>query len=481
MMVAGIISLVFLFVGLAVLALLIVGLVKLFQRTTVGGVLALVGLAGVGMIGLFLLLFISWRGASAPMRVEEGMAYREGHMSVEMERRYERGPQYAATLAIPRDAPEGWRPPAHVDARGDETSRELEWIPSPDDPDEMSAVVAIDPGETSGGMIATVYPSMEEAAKAAGRALGYEMRSLVADQAVEDVQIVVAPAPDVEPNLAGQVVLGLRAVLADAPPGLSIRSTDADALKATEASDDPRLVAVWVEVEKKMGKPLPWAPRGRVWQSVVSGHVVANARSAGGTWQGWVNFVNKPWAGDGFAGFAGQYSDRKWLRFETPETQRQTSASEARRIAIEKAIPELRRRVQLHLHRQHGISETTEKDQQYIDQLVRSELESGGEVVTDEFSQSFRRPYGTVWHHAILVDPEKMGMMRMADRAHRHATGREVSSWVRVTSVLGLVVLVGVLYAFANAATKGYYTWNLRAVSLLIVAVAVVALLAMMN
>jgi len=52
------------------------------------------------------------------------------------------------------------------------------------------------------------------------------------------------------------------------------------------------------------------------------------------------------------------------------------------------------------------------------------------------------------------------------------------SSWARMfLSVLGLLVLITVVYAFLNAATKGYYTWSLRLAGAVLAAVVVVLLL----
>ena len=42
-------------------------------------------------------------------------------------------------------------------------------------------------------------------------------------------------------------------------------------------------------------------------------------------------------------------------------------------------------------------------------------------------------------------------------------------------SIVGLLVLITVIYAFLNAATKGYYVWSLR-IAGIVLAVAVIIL-----
>jgi len=45
-------------------------------------------------------------------------------------------------------------------------------------------------------------------------------------------------------------------------------------------------------------------------------------------------------------------------------------------------------------------------------------------------------------------------------------------------AVAGLAVVIGLLYAFINAVTKGYFMWRLRAVALLVAIAAVLIVFA---
>ena len=44
-------------------------------------------------------------------------------------------------------------------------------------------------------------------------------------------------------------------------------------------------------------------------------------------------------------------------------------------------------------------------------------------------------------------------------------------------TVAGLLTLITVVYAFLNAATKGYYVWSLRIAGIVLAAVAIILLL----
>jgi hypothetical protein len=44
-------------------------------------------------------------------------------------------------------------------------------------------------------------------------------------------------------------------------------------------------------------------------------------------------------------------------------------------------------------------------------------------------------------------------------------------------SILGLLMLITVVYAFLNAATKGYYAWSLRIAGIVLALVVIIFLL----
>jgi hypothetical protein len=84
------------------------------------------------------------------------------------------------------------------------------------------------------------------------------------------------------------------------------------------------------------------------------------------------------------------------------------------------------------------------------------------EIVVDQFSQSFARPYGPIWRHAMLLDvsPEKLEGLREVFEVRQVSARRSVGG--QVLSLVGIFVLICAVYLFLNAATRGYYTWALR-------------------
>ena len=52
-------------------------------------------------------------------------------------------------------------------------------------------------------------------------------------------------------------------------------------------------------------------------------------------------------------------------------------------------------------------------------------------------------------------------------------------TWARMLlSIVGLLVLISLVYAFLNAATKGYYVWSLRIAGIVLALIAIIFLLA---
>jgi hypothetical protein len=85
-----------------------------------------------------------------------------------------------------------------------------------------------------------------------------------------------------------------------------------------------------------------------------------------------------------------------------------------------------------------------------------------GDFILDRFVQGFEGTAGRIWRQALLIDASNEKLTRLAHRkaAMIRATKK---TWARLSiSVFGLIVLITVVYAFLNAATKGYYVWSLR-------------------
>jgi hypothetical protein len=97
-----------------------------------------------------------------------------------------------------------------------------------------------------------------------------------------------------------------------------------------------------------------------------------------------------------------------------------------------------------------------------------------GNFVLDRFVQSFEGTAGKIWRQALLIDASTEKLTKLARR--KAVAMRETKrTWARVTvSVFGLILLITAVYAFLNAATKGYYVWSLRIAGMVLFLVVII-------
>lgn len=186
-----------------------------------------------------------------------------------------------------------------------------------------------------------------------------------------------------------------------------------------------------------------------------------------------VEFNDKPWV-DEFETFANARPAKRYItgRSHTPETDPDVAAEDAYASAALNLVPVVRPWVQ-----RWGMGRFV-RDDRRLSERVASILQDSrySNLVSDRFSQRFKRPYGDVHRHAILVD---------ASDSNLDVLGREIAtqlrherSWMKRTlaSGAGILAVVFVLYVLVNALTKGYFTWKLRTLA----AAAGVALIAIL-
>jgi hypothetical protein len=102
--------------------------------------------------------------------------------------------------------------------------------------------------------------------------------------------------------------------------------------------------------------------------------------------------------------------------------------------------------------------------------------------VSDRFVRRFDRPYGQVWHAAVLVDGSPQLLRDMADEVTNDRRAQRAGTIGNFVKGAGVLVVIGLLYLVVNAVTKGYFVRRLRAGALLLAlgGIAVIALLGMM-
>lgn len=197
-------------------------------------------------------------------------------------------------------------------------------------------------------------------------------------------------------------------------------------------------------------------------------------------------FVNKPWVEYGIDR-ASQVSGQE--RMVARSKRLCPTQGEAEQQAIAEAARNLVPLVRTALERLQAssYSETilqVRSDPELIDGIVAQMRIGTG--VKDQFAQQLRRTYGDVWQHAVLIDASDRQITGYAQTflpqiiQQQKTALRTRESWARtIVGVALLTVLIVVVYAFLNAATRGYYTWILRGSMVLLVLGGAVLLLLM--
>ena len=162
-----------------------------------------------------------------------------------------------------------------------------------------------------------------------------------------------------------------------------------------------------------------------------------------------INYINKSWAED-FSTFINRHPDKQYVVAKSNETS--IAPEEADRQAMQNACYQ----VDQLAPNLHNISS-------------KDILDSG--VVVDKFVQSFNGTAGKIWRQAVLLDvsPPKLDHLAAVISGAAHARSTTLARMV--FSIIGLFVLITIVYVFLNAATKGYYSWSLRIIGVILAAV----------
>ena len=176
------------------------------------------------------------------------------------------------------------------------------------------------------------------------------------------------------------------------------------------------------------------------------GKLEAAVETGKGKYYKGVSFDYRPWLWD-YDAFCSQAARASWLVFVSDETA--TDRDQARDQALAKAVEKLSNQVQAGSGGR-GWSPAASL-------LTKEDLRQRG-FVTDEFSQKLQGMAGPIWRYAILLNasPERMqSLISAKTQVIRH----QRYTWARsILSLGGMILLVCVVYVFANAATKGYYS-----------------------
>jgi hypothetical protein len=210
-------------------------------------------------------------------------------------------------------------------------------------------------------------------------------------------------------------------------------------------------------------QPAPWSRSSET--RVIDGTVQVHLSAIGGkrvTLQ--KQFVDMPWV-ENFATFASTRPQQAFIIARSLGTC--TSESEANQQALDDARARLTEAIGNRGGRKLGLSAPP---------ITATDVLQGGFIV-DRFAQSLEGSVGKIWRQALLIDVSgpKLAQLSKA-KVGEYRQVRE--SYARMAlSVVGVVLLIGVIYFFLNMATMGYYEWSLRIASVVLAVVAVISIL----
>ncbi len=182
-------------------------------------------------------------------------------------------------------------------------------------------------------------------------------------------------------------------------------------------------------------------------------------------------FVEKPWLSD-FAGFVAGRPGGRWVVGRTHPLRPAATAADAARDARASAAEEIFRLVQDRVPAQVG------RDGRRLRGAVEAVLVGGDRLVVDRFPQTFERGYGTLYREAVLIDASDAKLAPLVDGIVRSARAQREARHGTIFSAAAVLLVTYALYCFANAFTRGYFTWSLRTAAAVVAAGAVTILAA---
>ncbi|MEN6578507.1 MAG: hypothetical protein ABFD90_19335 [Phycisphaerales bacterium] len=301
---------------------------------------------------------------------------------------------------------------------------------------------------------ADVYPSSLAAARALGRRMAEPIRNLAGDPNAAFKVVLFQEGND--RSLAAAFGREMESALPGVQPSVEAdpRNVNPGEVGVTLRADGVQQAVELVEGQTVVISNVQESTR-----------IVATAFTADRRTSDEVRFIDKPWV-DNFGVFASTSPGRQFIVARSNGTC--TSESEAHQQALDDA----RARLNEALGR-HGDPGFAELPQSAISTM---DVQNGG-FVADRFMQSLQTSAGKVWRQAILVDVSAPKLVQLA--RVKFIESRQIrESWARMgLSVVGVLVLIGVIYFFLNMATRGYYEWSLRIAGVVLAVVAVVSIL----
>ncbi len=172
-------------------------------------------------------------------------------------------------------------------------------------------------------------------------------------------------------------------------------------------------------------------------------------------------YVDRLWV-DNFAEFLNRAPSIHWILARSQTSC--TSEAQARQEALRDALQQLQGRYLVEVGGKGPVA------------LTESDITNGNFIV-DRFTQSLAGSATPIWREAILIDASPNKIAQAASKTTIAATQTRKSWAGKGLSLLGMLALICLVYGFLNLATRGYYTWALRILAVVLLAAGLLALL----
>jgi hypothetical protein len=227
----------------------------------------------------------------------------------------------------------------------------------------------------------------------------------------------------------------------------------------------PNEVGIRIDIVNIHTHPAPWmsGSENEMTTGTIQASVLAGDKQASMS----AEFVDKPWVED-FAGFLNTRPNSRFIIAKSTESC--MTEAEANNKAVQNTCSQINDMLGQTLPRRTGVPVSFAKPVDSTDILE-------GGLILDRFVQSFNGTAGKIWRQALLVDVSAEKLKNLAQRKAIIARARKTSFARMFFSIVGLIVLITVVYAFLNAATKGYYVWSLRIAGIVFALVVIILLL----
>jgi hypothetical protein len=171
-----------------------------------------------------------------------------------------------------------------------------------------------------------------------------------------------------------------------------------------------------------------------------------------------VDDESKGWA-TRFVDFVNEHPGRQWVvgTCDRPCLSEAEAASSARDDAARKVYSVVARRVN-----------ARGSDAAVLRGLVWNDVQNN-RLEADRFAEQFSRPYGKVWTESVLLDVSGERIQPLVDQYRQQLNVHHIQERRRAGVGGFVIAATALLYLVLNSLTRGYFTFRLRLVAMIIV------------